>query len=238
MRIDKFLSNSTKYSRTEIKKYIKLGKVKVNDIIIKDSSTHIIDTDLIYLNDTLINYNKYRYFVLNKPSGYVSATIDNVSKTVIDILKDEHKNLSLFPVGRLDKDTEGLLILTNDGIFSHNSLSPTKHVFKKYYVEVEGVLDNNDVTAFFNGITIDNDVLLKSAKLEIIKSSDISTCYVTISQGKFHQVKKMFRAIDKYVLYLKRVSFGNFNLPEDLKTGEYRELTDTELKILLGENNE
>ncbi len=237
MRLDKFLSNTLDYSRSEIKKQIKLGKVKINDEVIKDGAINVNDSDKVYFSGKEVGYQKYRYFIMNKPSGVVSATIDNVSKTVIDILNESDKKLSLFPVGRLDKDTEGLLILTNDGDFAHNSLSPKKHVDKTYYVEVEGTLTDMDVKAFFDGITIDGDTLLKSATLEIIKSADISHCNVTISEGKFHQVKKMFRAVDKQVVYLKRVAFGGYKLPEDLPIGDYRELREDELDVLFGEIN-
>lgn len=234
MRLDKFLSNSLKYSRSEIKKIIKLGKVSVNNEVIRDNGFIVSDNDNICLNNEKVSYNKLRYFILNKPSGVVSATKDNLSKTVIDILDENDKRLNLFPVGRLDKDTEGLLVLTNDGEFAHNALSPKKHVTKKYFVNVEGELDNEDVKAFFAGVIINKNIKLKSAKLEIIKSDSISECYVYISEGKFHQVKKMFLARNKSVLYLKRVSFGNLELPNDINIGQYRECTEDEVKILLG----
>lgn len=236
MRIDKFLSNSLNYSRREVKIIIKKGVVDINGEIIKNSGYIIKDVynDIICVDKKRVNYNKFRYFVLNKPAGIVSATKDNIFGTVIDILEEEHKKLNLFPVGRLDKDTEGLLILTNDGEFAHNSLSPKKHVTKKYYVDVLGTLDEKDVKIFDDGVIIDKSVKLKSAKLEIIKSDDISNCYVYISEGKFHQVKKMFVSIDKKVVYLKRVSFAEFDLPKDLEIGQYRELTEEEKQILLG----
>ncbi len=238
MRIDKFLSNTLEYSRSEIKNYIKKGKVSVNSEVIKDSGFNVKDDDEVMFNGKIVNYTKYRYFILNKPQGVVSATKDNFDKTVIDLLDEKTQKINLFPVGRLDKDTEGLLILTNDGEFAHNSLSPKKHVDKTYFVEVEGCLRDSDVKAFFEGITIDSETLLKSAKLEIIKADEISHCYVTISEGKFHQVKKMFRAVDKTVLYLKRVSFGGYKLPEDVAIGEYRELREDELAVLFGDINE
>lgn len=234
MRLDKFLSHSLKYTRSEIKKIIKSGKVSVNSDIIKNSGFIISDNDIVCLDDEKVNYNKYRYFILNKPSGVVCATKDNLSRTVIDILDENDKKLNLFPVGRLDKDTEGLLILTNDGEFAHNSLSPKKHVIKKYFVNVKGELDDEDISAFYDGIVIDKKTRLKSAKLEIIKSDDISKCYVYINEGKFHQVKKMFISRGKKVVYLKRVAFGNFKLPKDIEIGQYRECTQDEVKILLG----
>lgn len=236
MRLDKFLSNSLNFSRSEIKKYINYGQATVNGQTIKDPSYHVKDTDIVLFRNIKVSYSKYIYIILNKPSGVVSATKDNVFKTVIDLLSDNYKNKELFPVGRLDKDTLGLLILTNDGAFAHDSLSPKKHVSKKYLVHVDGPLTEKDVQSFYDGITIDKTVLLKSAKLEIVESSDTeSICYVTISEGKFHQIKKMFLTIDRTVTFLKRVSFGNLDLPPDLDAGEYRELTEDELNSIWGQ---
>ncbi len=239
MRLDKFLSNTLDYSRTEIKKPIKYGKVSVNGKVIRDVAYDVSLNDEVVFKRQNVSYRKHRYFVLNKPAGVVSATKDNIDKTVIDLLNERHQKLELFPVGRLDKDTEGLLILTNDGEFAHNSLSPKKHVDKKYLVHVDGPLDESHIKKFFDGITIDTDVLLKSSNLEILSSTDeLSTCIVTISEGKFHQVKKMFMNVNRTVVYLKRIQFANFLLPDDLEIGQYRELDDNELKILLGEINE
>lgn len=234
MRIDKFLSNSLPLSRSDVKKYLKYGNVRVDDKIIKQASYNVLEHEKVYLHNKEVIYRKYIYLVLNKPAGVVSATKDNLSKTVIDILNDDYKKMGLFPVGRLDKDTEGLLFLTNDGDFSHRACSPKKHVNKKYLVHVNGAIDEKDVIAFKEGITIDKDVLLKSAKLEIVSSSEnFSVCYVTISEGKFHQVKKMFLAIGTEVVFLKRVSFAEFYLPDDLETGNYRPLTDIELSSIM-----
>ncbi len=239
MRIDKFLSNTLEYSRSEIKNYIKKGKVSVNGEVIKDSGFNVSDDDKVVFSGKEVSYTKYRYFVLNKPQGVVSATMDNFDKTVIDLLDEKTKKLNLFPVGRLDKDTEGLLILTNDGEFAHNSLSPKKHVDKKYLVHVDGSLNEENVKAFFDGVFIDKTVKLKSANLEILESTEqLSKAIVTISEGKFHQVKKMFLTQDRKVIYLKRVSFGGLDLPNDLELSEYREITDGEREILLGEMNE
>lgn len=239
MRLDKFLSNTLDYSRTEIKKPIKYGKVVINGKTIRDVAYDVQQEDEVIFKKQKISYKKYRYFVMNKPSGVITATKDKVDKTVVDLLNDRHKKLELFPVGRLDKDTEGLLILTNDGEFAHNSLSPKKHVVKTYYVEVDGQVTDDDVKVFFEGVTIDRDVLLKSAILEIISShNDKSECYVSITEGKFHQIKKMFLTIDVNVTYLKRISFGNFTLPEDLEKGQYRELEIDEIQVLLGEIDE
>ncbi len=239
MRLDKFLSNTLDYSRSEIKKPIKYGKVLVNGKVIRDVAFDVSLEDEVIFKKQNVSYRKFRYFVINKPSGVISATKDKSEKTILDLLNERHQKLELFPVGRLDKDTEGLIILTNDGEFAHNSLSPKKHVVKKYYVEVDGSLDENDVKKFFDGITIDGDVLLKSALLEIIQSTDtLSKCYVSISEGKFHQIKKMFMNVDRTVTYLKRIEFGSFSLPPDLELGQYRELTNEEINLLVGDNNE
>ncbi len=239
MRIDKYLANTLNYSRSEIKALMKKGKVSVNGEVIKDSGFNVKDEDKVTFGGKEISYTKYRYFVLNKPQGVVSATIDNFDKTVIDLLDESTKKLSLFPVGRLDKDTEGLLILTNDGEFAHNSLSPKKHVDKKYYVHVDGPLGEENIKAFFDGVVIDKTVKLKSAKLEIVESSEsLSKALITISEGKFHQVKKMFLTQGCQVVYLKRVSFGKLDLPEDLGLGDYRELTEDERNKILGEIDE
>lgn len=233
MRLDKFLSNTLNYSRSEIKKQIKYGKVSVNNEIIRDASFSVDDNDDIFFNNEKVNYQKFTYIVLNKPKGYVSATRDNHDKTVLDILGDEYKKMELFPVGRLDKDTEGLLILTNDGELSHNLLSPKKHVMKKYLVHVDGEVTDDDVALFKNGVTIDKTVLLKSSVMEIISvEGEKSICHVSISEGKFHQVKKMFLAIDKKVTYLKRIAFSDFELPEDLECGSFRHMTEDELLLI------
>lgn len=187
------------------------------------------------LNGEKLEYEEFVYLMLNKPSGVVSATYDNKDKTVIDLIKD-YKHLDLFPFGRLDKDSEGLLIISNDGKLAHELLSPKKHVDKKYYVEVLGRVTSEDIESFKNGIMLDGE-LCKSALLEIIKSDDISYCYVTISEGKYHQVKRMFESVNKKVTYLKRVTFGNLKLDENLKLGEYRKLTEQEINLLKEKDN-
>ena len=171
--------------------------------------------------------------MMNKPRGVVSATEDNYDKTVIDLLKDEDKSYKPFPVGRLDKDSEGLLLITNDGKLSHDLLSPKKHVDKTYYVEVDEEVTENDVTAFEKGVILKEDnYKTLPAKLQIIESGYPSICLVTIREGKFHQVKRMFNAINNEVIYLKRISLGTLKLDESLKTGQYRHLTEEEIKLL------
>ena len=236
MRLDKYLSFLGKGTRKEVKEFIKKGLVSVNGITIKKDDFKVNENnDIVMINNEKLEYEEFVYLMLNKPSGVVSATYDNKDKTVIDLIK-EYKHLDLFPFGRLDKDSEGLLVISNDGKLAHELLSPKKHVNKKYYVEVLGKVTDEDVTTFKEGITLDGE-LCKSATLEIIKSDDISYCYVTISEGKYHQVKRMFESVNKKVTYLKRVTFGNLKLDENLKLGEYRKLTEQEINLLKEKGN-
>lgn len=231
IRLDKLLKDCGLGSRKEVKEYIRKGFVTVNDKAIKNDDYKVDEEkDLIKFNDEIVTYEKYVYIMLNKPAGVVSATYDNKDKTVIDLIK-EYKHIELFPFGRLDKDTEGLLIISNDGKLAHDLLSPKKHVDKRYYVEVEGIVTENDISLFKQGISYD-DEKCKPAILEIIESDNTSKCYVTISEGKYHQVKKMFESVNKKVTYLKRITFGNISLDESLKLGEYRKLTNEEIEVL------
>ncbi len=235
LRIDKLLGNLGYGTRSQLKKEIKTGCLTVNSITVKDSSI-IVDTDVdqITYHGETIKYIKYIYLMMNKPQGVISATEDyHCSKTVIDLLDDFNKNFEPFPVGRLDKDTEGLLILTNNGKFAHNMLSPRKHVDKTYFAYVEGKLTDSDVKAFADGVIfLDDGYKTMPSKLEIIKSNDISECRITIKEGKFHQIKRMFEAVDKRVIYLRRLSMGPISLDDDLELGEYRELNDKEMQLI------
>ncbi len=232
MRLDKFLVELGKGSRKEVKELIKKGSVKVNQEIIKNNEYKINEeNDKVYLNDNLLIYEKFVYLMLNKPAGVVSSTFDNKDKTVLDLI-NEYKHLNLFPFGRLDKDSEGLLIISNDGKLAHELLSPRKHVDKKYYVDVEGRVTEDDIKKFKEGIILDDGYLCKSSTLEIIESDEISKCFVTISEGKFHQVKRMFESVNKKVIYLKRITFGNISLDVNLKIGQYRKLNEEEIEIL------
>lgn len=234
LRIDKMLSNIGLGSRKQIKQDAKNGSIKVNDAVEKDSS-RIIDTekDTVKFNNEAVKYVKYIYLMMNKPQGVVSATEDNYDKTVIDLLNSEDKFFKPFPVGRLDKDTEGLLILTNNGDLTHNLLSPKKHVDKTYYAEVAEELTEDDIKAFNEGILLENEnYKTLPAKLEIIESGYPSKCLVTIKEGKFHQVKRMFVAINNEVTYLKRISMGTLKLDDNIKLGEYRHLTEEEVNLL------
>ena len=228
MRLDKFLANSGIGTRKEVKELLKKRLIKVNDEIVKDGKIHVNENeDTIKYKDEIISYIKFVYIMLNKPN-------DKVHKTVIDLLGDEYRTFEVFPVGRLDIDTEGLLLLTNDGVLSHNLLSPNKHVDKKYYVELEKLLTKMDIDKLEKGVEL-KDFTAKDAKVEIIENgeeSDKIRVYITISEGKFHQVKRMFKAVGNEVKYLKRLKMGTLSLDENLKLGEYRELTEDELTKL------
>ena len=235
LRIDKMLSNSGVGSRKRIKTDARQGAIEVNGTIEKDSS-RIIDTetDTVKYKGETINYTRFIYLMMNKPRGVVSATEDNYDKTVIDLLNDEDKFYKPFPVGRLDKDTEGLLLITNDGKLAHELLSPKKHVDKTYYVEAAEEVTDDDVRAFERGVILEEDnYKTLPAKLQIIESGYPSICLVTIREGKFHQVKRMFNALDNEVTYLKRISMGTLKLDGSLKTGQYRHLTEEEIKELI-----
>ena len=219
-------------TRKEIKNYAKKGLITLNGSLVKNTDLKIDENkDIITFDGEDLHYEEFVYFMMNKPAGVVSATWDNKSKTVIDVI-DDYKHLELFPFGRLDKDSEGLLIISNDGKLAHELLSNKKHVSKRYYVEVEGKVDSDDVKEFEKGITIDGDEKCLPASLDIIESDVISRCFVTIMEGKFHQVKRMFEARGKLVTYLKRVNFGNIPLDESLEKGKYRLLSEEEINLL------
>lgn len=234
LRIDKFLSNIGIGSRKQIKQDAKKGHIKINDEVVKDSSKIVdTDTDQVKYKNEIVKYVQYIYLMMNKPRGVVSATEDNFDKTVIDLLSGDDKIYNPFPVGRLDKDTEGLLLITNDGQLAHDLLSPRKHVDKTYYAEVEEEITEKDVKAFAEGVILTNEnYKTLPAKLQIIESGYPSFCYVTIKEGKFHQVKRMFNAVNNEVIYLKRLSMGSLKLDEGLQSGEYRHLTDDEVEQL------
>jgi len=234
MRIDKLLSNIGFGSRKEVKQLLKKGVVKIDGQPVKDPKTHVDpDQQEVMVNEEVVEYKEFVYLLMNKPAGYLSATEDEYKETVIDLLEMEDAVLQPFPVGRLDKDTEGLLLLTNDGQLSHQLLSPKKHVPKTYYAVILGEVTNDDITAFKKGVELDDGYVTKPANLEIKSSGNQSTIHVTITEGKFHQVKRMFESVGKKVTYLKRISMGPIVLDEEeLKTGEYRELTEEEVQIL------
>lgn len=236
MRLDKLLAHSGFGTRKEVKDLIKKGYVTVNGVIEKKDKRHVDPAiDEIRVNDELIEYEEYVYYMLNKPAGYVSATEDNYYPTVVELIDDYYRQ-DLFPVGRLDIDTEGLLLLTNDGVLAHQLLSPKKHCPKVYYAHINGVVTQADVQAFLEGITID-EYKCQSAYLDILSVTDTeSEIKVTIFEGKFHQVKKMFLAVGKEVTYLKRIRMKELDLDESLGLGEYRRLTLEELDRLKNES--
>jgi len=233
MRIDKLLSNIGIGTRKEVKKIINKGFVLVNSNIIKNSGLIInTETDEILLNGKKIEYKEFLYIMMNKPNGVISATYDFKEKTVIDLLPSELKSRNLFPVGRLDKDTEGLLLITNDGELAHKLLSPKKNVVKKYYAEISDFVDNKDIKAFNEGVILEDGYKTLPAKLEILSSHDGSKVFVYITEGKYHQIKRMFESIGKKVIYLKRLAMGSLTLDENLKPGDWRELSEEELSML------
>ena len=232
-RLDKVLSNLGHGTRREIRLLVKDGFVKVDGIVASDSGMHVDpEGSIIEINGEILNYRRFIYVMLNKPRDIVSATFDNKLKTVIDILPDEFKCLDLFPVGRLDIDTEGLLILTNDGQLAHDLLSPKKHVPKRYYSLVEGRVAEDDVARFGEGVTLDDGYKTMPAQLIILKSGENSEIELVIHEGKFHQVKRMFESVGKKVSYLRRIEMGSIRLDESLKPGECRELTEEEVRRL------
>ena len=235
-RIDKILSNLGYGTRKDLKKIVKNGMVQVNGIIIKDSAMKVDpEKDKIVINGEEILYREFIYLMMNKPAGVISATFDNKDETVIDLLEVEHQVFEPFPVGRLDKDTVGLLLLTNDGDLNHRLISPKWKVDKVYFAKIDQKVTQEDIEKFKHGITLDDGYRCKEAILEIQKASEEgSEIVLTIQEGKFHQVKRMFEAVGKKVTYLKRIEFGTLPLDEDLEEGEYRELTEEEIAILKG----
>lgn len=230
MRLDKYLTNQGIGSRSQVKALIKSKKVFVNNVLENKPERHIDENnDIVSLDGVNLEYNKFYYYMLNKPPGVLTAVKDNNYKTVMDIMDVTPKE-GLFPVGRLDKDTEGLLLITNDGELSHNLLSPKKHVNKTYYVELNGELIDSDIDLFAKGLDIGEKNITKPAKLEIL--SGRNRVYITITEGKYHQVKRMFQAIGLTVTFLKRISMGSLILDKNLKSGEYRKLTEEEISNL------
>ena len=232
IRLDKYLADMSIGTRTEVKKLIRQGKVAVDGLIVKNPDIKVdTGTQNVTYNGIAVTYETYEYYMLNKPAGVISATSDEKEKTVLDLI-DKKKRKDLFPVGRLDKDTEGLLLITNDGELAHRLLSPKKHVDKLYYAKVEGTVGMEDIDAFAKGLDIGEGEYTKPAKLIVLKSDVISEIELSIQEGKFHQVKRMFEAVGKKVIYLKRLEMGTLKLDEGLALGEYRPLTQKEIEEL------
>lgn len=229
-RIDKILANMGYGSRKEIKKYVKDGLVLVNGQLVKNAKEKADPyEDEIIIDGELVEYREFIYIMMNKPQGYVSSTEDYVSNTVLELLDYEYLNFEPFPAGRLDKDTEGFLFLTNDGKLAHKILTPKNKVPKTYYAHIDGLVENRHIDEFKEGLILDDGYKTQPAILKILKSDSLSEIELTITEGKFHQVKRMFKAIGMEVVYLKRLSIGPISLDESLGLGEYRELTEEEV---------
>lgn len=236
LRLDKYLADMGLGTRSQVKKEIRHGAVTVNGTVIQTPETKIsIPEDSVMFGGSPVVYETYGYYMLNKPQGVVSATRDRQERTVLDLLGVVTGKEGFFPVGRLDKDTEGLLLITNDGELAHRLLSPKRHVDKVYFVRVRGCVTDEDGVCFAQGTDIGDDTPTLPAKLEILQSGDISEVLLTIREGRFHQVKRMFQAVGKEVLFLKRLQMGTLTLDETLKPGEYRKLTQDEVDALCSE---
>jgi 16S rRNA pseudouridine516 synthase len=230
LRLDKLLADTGKWSRKEAKDFIRSGQVRVNDQVIRKPEQKVQTDGLkLTVKGEPVLWQRFTYIMLNKPGGVLTATEDRREKTVLDLLPPELQKQQLRPVGRLDKDTEGLLLLTNNGELAHRLLSPKSHVDKVYYAETEGTVDEADVTAFEEGMTLGDGLVCQSAGLERLGEGK---CLVTLREGKFHQVKRMLAARGKPVLYLRRLSMGSLLLDPKLKTGHWRYLTQEEITAL------
>lgn len=230
VRLDKFLSHMGYGTRNEVKNIIKNGWVTIEGKTIKKADFQVKEDQTVYVDDVPVSYVRYEYYILNKPAGYVSAKEDSLHPTVMELIPSIRNDL--YPVGRLDLDTEGLLLVCNDGQLTHELLSPKKHVLKKYYVEFEGTLPENAIDVFAQPMDLD-DFITKPAKLEVLEPDK---AYLTISEGKFHQVKRMFQNVGCEVSYLKRVCFGPLEL-KDLEIGQARALTSKEIELLKTHND-
>ncbi len=237
MRLDKFLADLRIGTRKEIKGYIRAGEVTVNGQTATDAGMKVDGTATVTFRGETLQYAEFEYYMMNKPAGVISASDDPKQQTVVDLL-DDRRRRDLFPVGRLDKDTVGLLLITNDGQLAHELLSPRHHVDKVYEARVSGKVDDADVKAFADGLYVDESLTALPAGLEIVSCDNtaegwISHVRVTIREGKFHQIKRMFEARGKEVVYLKRLAMGSLVLDESLQEGEYRKLSKEELEALL-----
>lgn len=228
MRLDKYLSDSTGMSRKDIKQLIRKKSVTVNGVVAVKPEMKVCEADEVAADGERIFYKRFVYLLLNKPAGYISATEDRHYPTVTELVPNEYSHFGVFPAGRLDMDTEGLLILTNDGEFAHNVTSPGKNVYKRYFARLDSRLCEADKNEFMSGMRF-KDFTAKPARLEICENP--TEAYVEIAEGKFHQVKRMFERVGKNVVYLKRVSIGGLTLPSDLESGA---LTEVDIEWLNG----
>lgn len=235
MRIDKLLANMGYGSRKDVKILLKQGVVRIDDQVVKDAKRQVqLETERVTVYGDVVEYRPFVYLMMNKPEGVVSATEDQVETTVIELIDPSYAHYELFPVGRLDKDTTGLLLLTNDGAFNHALMSPRKHVDKVYVAEVDGEMTVEDVRRFAEGVELEDGYTTKPARLEVIsRNGRRSTIRLTLSEGKYHQVKRMVAAVGKHVERLERIQIGTLELDPTLERGAYRELTTEELDRLL-----
>ena len=232
-RLDKILASTGKWSRRDVKQLVRQGRVLVDGLPAKSAEEKYDPACTVFTVDGEdVAYRAVTWLMMNKPGGVLSATTDGTARTVLDLLPPELRKLGLFPVGRLDKDTEGLLLLTDDGGLAHELLSPRHHVDKQYFTRVAGCLSETDQAAFRQGMTLGDGLRCMPAEMEILRAGEISEALVTLREGKFHQIKRMFAALGRPVLYLRRIRMGNLTLDSDLKLGEYRFLTPEEIKIL------
>ena len=232
-RLDKIIASTGKFSRREVKNLIRQGRVLVDGVPARSAEEKADpETVRITVNGELLTYRRYTWVMMNKPAGYLSATEDGRGATVLDLLPQEIQRQGLFPVGRLDKDTEGLLLLTNEGGLAHDLLSPRHHVDKVYYARVAGRLTEEDRRAFEQGITLEDGLVCMPAGLEILSAGEESEAHVTLREGKFHQVKRMLASRGKPVTYLERIRMGNLTLDENLPRGGYRFLLPEEVDCL------
>ncbi|MEG0962343.1 MAG: pseudouridine synthase [Lachnospiraceae bacterium] len=232
IRIDKYLAHMGVGTRSEVKNQIRKKQVQVNGICPSGPEQKVtIGIDQVMVSGSIISYVTFEYYLFYKPAGCVSATTDASHTTVLDYITSKNRK-DLFPVGRLDLDTEGLLLLTNDGALAHELLSPQKHVSKTYYAKIDGCVTLEDIKIFADGIDIGEEKITRPGILRILSSGLKSEIELTITEGKYHQVKRMFQAIGKPVLYLKRISMGPLQLDTNMNPGEYRQLTSKELRAL------
>ncbi len=234
MRLDRFLAECGLGTRTEVKKIIRSGVVAVGGKTVTKSDLHLdTATDTVTVSGKEVIYRQFVYLMLNKPQGYISATRDGRTPTVMELIPEEYLHFEPFPVGRLDIDTEGFLLLTNDGDLAHRLLAPKKHIPKTYVAQIEKPVTDADIERFDNGVILDDGYKTMPAILKSISSVEPYFAEIVINEGKFHQVKRMFEAIENKVLYLKRTKMNKLSLDETLPLGEVRELTDEEMKLLI-----
>lgn len=232
-RVDKIITSQGTMTRAEVKRLLKSGAVTVNGKTVKDPGLHVQpETDLIVINGTALRYRRFLYLMMNKPAGVLSASRDPKAETVIDLLPEELRRAGLFPAGRLDKDTTGFVLITDDGDFAHRMLSPARHVEKLYEAQLDHPVGEKEIAAFAAGITLEDGLVCMKARLEPLADNPFPAARVTVCEGKFHQVKRMFAAVDRTVIALRRLAIGGVRLDEGLSPGECRELTENELNSI------